>query len=777
MRHFLAGAACAALLAFAAAGSASAGAITLGESDRKEAVAILADLDHFIERLNGFGEGTTNPLFHGRSLPVPPQECTPKAEPRRFGLLIGAESPGPDQLAMKAALNDVKLLASTLGTVRAKADDIHILTGAAATREGLVDAAWQLLSQVSCGDKVFVYFGGYAMEPQTLAPYVLRPQEAAPSGRTLQDVQDKARNFLNRRLFDTDAAETGLAIRDRAERIRWYEESGLTLFLNGEGVAKREPARELRSFEVMTSADLSELVTLMRNHRADVTVVADTNSASAMALLERQQDAAASFFRADIYEREETAPAGMDNRLAPSPLAGQAGDLAVFYSSVDGAVSVSTGFEVDGQRVQYGLFTFRVAEALLNHADATADNVRAALERIARAADRHRQQVHRVEATRADMRIFAQSQPGQQRTDTIRILEPSGMRGASVMDTPKIDLVGVVDWTSPAKAVLVEGQPATLLGDGRFSATVKLRAGLNTISVMGLTRDDEIHLMPPLEVMFDGDIKKLKGEGRRFALIIANQNYLPETRFSRLATPIADAEALRNVLTERYGFTTELPVGSGQTMPLLLVDATRDQIDETLYTLSQVAGEQDTVLIYYAGHGVYDERTTNAYWVPVNATRPYNYLSGDAITEHIQRIGARSVILISDSCYSGALRSGGGATPPVADVTEEDRQRALLRMAEKRSRILITSGGTEPVMDTGGEGHSIFARALLTGLEQMEESAFSAEELFGRYVRPMVAGRVEQIPQMRPIDKTGHEEAADMVFVRAQTATTDAEIR
>lgn len=98
-------------------------------------------------------------------------------------------------------------------------------------------------------------------------------------------------------------------------------------------------------------------------------------------------------------------------------------------------------------------------------------------------------------------------------------------------------------------------------------------------------------------------------------------------------------------------------------------------------------------------------------------------------------------------------------------------------MAELRSRVLITSGGTEPVMDTGGGGHSAFARALLTGLSEMTEHAFSAKELFSRYIRPMVAVRAEQMPEIRAIERTGHDPAAGMVFVRLEDAPGSAGTR
>lgn len=760
------------VMSFVAAGGARAAAVPLDYE--REVRSITADLDFFAGRFLAFAEGATVPLLFGRSLPVPMPACEPRAEPRRFGLLIAASDPGPRQLRVGAAINDADLLTSMLTSVGADASDIHALTGTRATREGIIDAAWNILSNLRCGDKVFIYFGGYALLQGDIESFQAGERHAGPNGRSLETAIADARKVLQRKVYRDDVVDLLLAMRSSMELLEWYRGSGLTLLLNGEGeIAGRSSAPELTGFEVMTSADISELVTVLRNNRADITVVFDTNHASDAGLFERQQAQASGFWASDILDLSQEAIQSFDARWRPTRLVDSPGELAVFYSSVDLGNSVSAKFEVEGADVYYGLFTFRLAQALLDGVDATVAQVRDALDRIVKASEQqHRVQTHRVESTRADMRVFGRAENPRQRTDTIRILEPSGMRGASVMEKQVVELVGAVDWTSPAKAVLVEGQPARLAPDGRFSATVNLRNGVNTISVFALTTDDEVHILPPLEVVFDGDLKKLKGEGRRFAVIIANQNYLPETRFSRLQTPIADAEALRDILATRYGFATELPVGGGEAMPLLLVDASRDQIDETLYTLSQVAGEQDTVLIYYAGHGVYDERTTNAYWVPVNATRPYNYLSGDGITEHIQRIAARSVILISDSCYSGALRAGGEAPPPLGEVTEQDRQRALLRMAEGRSRILITSGGTEPVMDTGGGGHSIFARALLTGLEKMDGGAFSAEELFRDYIRPMVSGRAEQMPQFKPIEKTGHEPAADVVFVRVEGPQT-----
>ncbi len=58
-----------------------------------------------------------------------------------------------------------------------------------------------------------------------------------------------------------------------------------------------------------------------------------------------------------------------------------------------------------------------------------------------------------------------------------------------------------------------------------------------------------------------------------------------------------------------------------------------------------------------------------------------------------------------------------------------------------------------------------FSRALLTGLEEMEEDAFSVRELFDRYLLPMVVGQSAQEPQYRPVERSGHE-GGDVILAR-----------
>lgn len=89
----------------------------------------------------------------------------------------------------------------------------------------------------------------------------------------------------------------------------------------------------------------------------------------------------------------------------------------------------------------------------------------------------------------------------------------------------------------------------------------------------------------------------------------------------------------------------------------------------------------------------------------------------------------------------------------------------MSQMMSRRSRRLLSSGADEPVSDGGGAGHSVFARAFITGLESMDRQAFSAADLYNEFIRHQVTGDSAQAPQFEAIQNSGHE-GGDFVFLR-----------
>jgi hypothetical protein len=236
---------------------------------------------------------------------------------------------------------------------------------------------------------------------------------------------------------------------------------------------------------------------------------------------------------------------------------------------------------------------------------------------------------------------------------------------------------------------------------------------------------------------------------------------------SDLQTPLEDGRSVAELLNAQYGFETTLESDDGNPTKLLLLDPTLGEIQQTLNALRNHLGADDSVLIYFAGHGQYLEDNRVAYWIPRDGDyeNEFTLLGADSLINAIKRMKARSILILSDSCFSGGM----SRDPPDLSAFDADRKQALMKQGAFKSRIFISSGGLEPVLDGGckeSPNHSIFACALLSALKEMKEPVFSSGELHQMYLLPQVSGRSDQQPERREIRDSGHENG-DFIFVRA----------
>jgi hypothetical protein len=235
--------------------------------------------------------------------------------------------------------------------------------------------------------------------------------------------------------------------------------------------------------------------------------------------------------------------------------------------------------------------------------------------------------------------------------------------------------------------------------------------------------------------------------GKYHALIIGNNDYqsLPD-----LTSPVADATALAEVLKDRYHFQTTL-----------LVNATRYQILSALNKLRESLTEKDNLLVYFAGHGELDEVNQRGNWLPVDAERDSNanWIPTTAITDILNILRAKQVLVVVDSCYAGALTRSSVARLN-AGMTAAEREHWLKTMASKRARTVLTSGGLAPVMDTGGGQHSVFAKALLdvlTANNDILDGQRLHREVAARVAYAAASMQFDQVPEYAPIRFAGHE--------------------
>ena len=255
----------------------------------------------------------------------------------------------------------------------------------------------------------------------------------------------------------------------------------------------------------------------------------------------------------------------------------------------------------------------------------------------------------------------------------------------------------------------------------------------------------------------DGGADDGPGFGRYYALVIGNNHY---RRWAPLNTAVADATEVGAALTKRYGFDVTL-----------LIDATRKDVLKALNDFRKTLTDRDNLLIYYAGHGYLEPQIDRGYWVPVDGDLEDNsdWIEFPAITDLLQLIAAKQILIVADSCFAGKLTPATIARIST-DVSAKDRRAGLRVMADKRIRTALTSGGVKPVLDEGGEGHSIFAQAFL-GVLKENETTLETERLFwavkARVIQKARRLRFEQIPTYAPIHMAGHEGLGDFVFVPA----------
>ena len=242
--------------------------------------------------------------------------------------------------------------------------------------------------------------------------------------------------------------------------------------------------------------------------------------------------------------------------------------------------------------------------------------------------------------------------------------------------------------------------------------------------------------------------------GRYHALVIGNSRY---EHLDHLPSAVEDARAVSTLLRQKYGFKVTS-----------LYDANRYAILSALNDLRKGLGEGDNLIVYYAGHGELDEVNKRGYWLPVDADRdnPTNWISNVAITDIVNAIQAKHVMVVADSCYSGALTESGIASAD-EELSGDARTTWQKALVGRRARTALSSGGIAPVLDDGGGGHSVFARAFLDVLNRNDDV------LEGSRLYREVAAQVEsqartrgfrQEPTYAPI-RFGRHEAGDFFFV------------
>lgn len=247
-------------------------------------------------------------------------------------------------------------------------------------------------------------------------------------------------------------------------------------------------------------------------------------------------------------------------------------------------------------------------------------------------------------------------------------------------------------------------------------------------------------------------------KGSYRALIIGNNAYRdPKEIWNPLKTAVNDAEAVARLLTDNYGFKEVI----------LLKDASRRDILKGFSSIAENSGEDDSVLIYYAGHGYLDDKTSEGFWIPVDAEGKDDstFIRNSTIKSKLEVLSGKvkHALLISDSCFSGSLLRSGNRGISL----DQKNERYFSWVAEKKSVQILAAGGLEFVDDNyKNSGHSPFTYFLLNELNTNKDGFLETTEL-STNVAKTVSQNTVQIPEKGVLHGAGHE-GGEFFFVSDQ---------
>jgi len=234
--------------------------------------------------------------------------------------------------------------------------------------------------------------------------------------------------------------------------------------------------------------------------------------------------------------------------------------------------------------------------------------------------------------------------------------------------------------------------------------------------------------------------------GQKFVVLFGIDKYADKT-IPSLENAVIDAEVVGKLFADKLGYEI-----------LVVQNATRADIVRTLNQLSIEMAKNDSVIVYYAGHGYQSEKTGAGYWIPSDASAkdPASWISNASVSEMLSGIHSNQIMMISDSCYSGVF-------------TREEKLNKLsdnkvqpVDILANRSVVAMSAGNDEPVADEGREGHSIFAWYLMQTIRNVDNWKLG-NNIFEQVQRE-VRRSFPQTPQYGAIISAGYEKDTDYLF-------------
>lgn len=333
----------------------------------------------------------------------------------------------------------------------------------------------------------------------------------------------------------------------------------------------------------------------------------------------------------------------------------------------------------------------------------------------------------------------------------VKIISPSiNLNETFKSEASEITLIAKIDDDkSGINRIIFNSEKYPRPDDGLFVQVLNLKKGMNNIHMIVVDNEDNysnININIEHEIKSEFATSEFHVDGDYYALLIGIDKY-NDPNLSNLDNPIKDARNLYNVLSTEYFFEKENIV--------LLINANRADIVNALDEMGEKVSDKDNLLIFYAGHGWWDQAANIGYWLPHDAklSRKAEWFRNSTLCDYLKEINSKHTLLITDACFGGAIfktRSVSMEAP-----------KAIQMLYDLPSRKAMTSGTLTEVPD-----RSSFVKYLIKRLRENEERYISSEQLFSSF-RIAVINNSDVIPQYGEIKNVG-DQGGDFIFIKKE---------
>jgi hypothetical protein len=327
----------------------------------------------------------------------------------------------------------------------------------------------------------------------------------------------------------------------------------------------------------------------------------------------------------------------------------------------------------------------------------------------------------------------------------IRIVQPELTPGKTITtETERVKILGNLLNSNGRQKILINNVQVDIYGDSIFYADITLLPGPNPLKIDLFSENTIIN-------RYDYNVFRIVkkaivptiAKGKYYALIIGINKY-SDPQFPELDFCIRDAENFYNAITSRYLFEKE--------NVKFLQNASMAEMVEALDYFSKKVLPEDNFLIFYAGHGVWDDASEIGFWLPSDASKNSKlaWFRNSTLRDYLREIHSKHTLLISDACFAGSIFKSRAAFA--------DAPLAINKLYDLPSRKAMTSGTLTEVPD-----QSAFIKYLVDRLSKNGERYLSSEQLFSSF-RIAVINNSSVVPQFGEIREVG-DEGGDFIFI------------